>query len=134
MRDHPVLSFPTVLPEVDPEDLCTDEERAVMAALPRGRDNAEQVPVLAEEVGLTGRRLQAVIAHLLEAHRVPIGTAMSAPYGAYIIIDPDELGETVRLLRCRGLANLQRAACLRAMSLDRYLAEVQTELRMDGAA
>lgn len=112
------------------EPLCDSEEASVAAALPWGRSNAKRIDDIADEIGLPARRVQSIVLHLIHEHFYPIGTAMSMPFGNYLIDDADELAETVALLRVRGISNLSRAAALRKMSLRDYLATVQTELEV----
>lgn len=127
----PQLAFPLAAPRpvLDLGALCDAEEVRVARVLKWGRSSARQVPEIAAAAGTGGRRVQEVIEHLLHAHGWPVGTAMRAPFGNYLIEEPGELAETVALLRMRGLSSLTRAAALRRMSLARYLAEVQTEIR-----
>ena len=125
----PQLAFhlDTVRPLLPLGDL-TEEERAVGRALRWGRAGARQVPDLAQETGIPERRVQEIVRQLLHEHGWPIGTAMSSPFGNYLIDNAAELEATVELLRVRGISNLARAAALRRMSLKRYLATLQTEL------
>lgn len=119
-------------PRLDISSLCDGDERAMAAALCWGRERARQVGEIAREAGVPGRRVQELVAHLLLEHQWPIGTAMSEPFGNYLIDNSRELEETVALLRTRGISSLARAAALRKTSLNRYLDEVQTQLKLDG--
>lgn len=121
------LAFPSTRFTLDPATLQSDEERAVYRALRVGRENARKVPDLAAEAGVSPREFQKVVERLVLERGVPIGTAMSRPFGNYLIDTADELAATVDLLRARGIQNLRRAAALKGMSFARYMAEVQTE-------
>lgn len=126
------LDFSLTPPALDIDSLCEGDERAVARALRWGRAHARQVAEIAREAGVPERRAQELVQHLLLDHHWPIGTAMSAPFGNYLIDSAAELEETVALLRTRGISSLARAAALRRQSLQRYLAEVQTALALDG--
>lgn len=125
------LHLEATRPELNLGSLCNGDECEVARALRWGRGNARQVSAVAEATGLRSRRVQEIIEHLVHVHQWPIGTAMSPPFGNYLIDNPEELEETVELLRTRGISSLSRAAALRRMSLRRYLASVQTELPTD---
>jgi hypothetical protein len=111
--------------------MCSDDERTVACVLQWGRGGAMQVTDIARRTGIPSRRVQELIEHLIRAHELPIGTAMRRPFGNYLIDKPQDLEETVALLRTRGISHLARAASLKRMSLKRYLAEVQLELEED---
>ena len=104
------------------------EELAVVKALRWGRLNARQVRDIAAEAGLPARRTQELIRRLIHDHGVPIGTAMEAPHGNFLIDSAAELEATVELLRERGISNLARAAKLKGTALRRYIADVQVSL------
>lgn len=125
------LDFASPHPALDLGSLCDADERAVARALRPGRAQARQVADIAQEAGVPERRAQELMQHLLLDHHWPIGTAMSAPYGNYLIDCPAELEETVALLRMRGISSLVRAAALRKTSLERELADVQAQLRLE---
>jgi hypothetical protein len=104
------------------------DELVIGYALQWGSARAVQVRELAERTGIPARRVQDVVQQLLLRHRWPIGTSMRAPYGNYLIDTADELEATTRLLRDRGISELQRAAALRRMSLQDYVRAIQTDL------
>ncbi len=106
----------------------SEEEKAVARALRWGRANARKVREFAAEAGIPNRRAQQVVQQLLHEHGWPIGTAMEAPHGNYLIDSATELEATVDLLTKRGISSLARAAALKRMSLERYIETVQTEL------
>jgi hypothetical protein len=110
-----------------PDMLCNPEEAAVARALRWGRENARRIDDIAAEAELPARRVQDVIHHLLLEHHMPVGTAMAEPFGNYLIDNDDELAETVRLLRGRGLSNLQRAAALKRMTLRAFVQQLELE-------
>lgn len=126
------LAFPLDVPRpaLDLGSLCDAEEMRVARTLLWGRAHALQVPAIAAAGGVPARRAQEIIEHLLHAHQWPIGTAMSRPFGNYLIDSPADLEETVVLLRTRAISTLARAAALKRMSLARYLAEVQHHLNV----
>lgn len=131
MADQLSLVLASAPPALDIGSLCDAEERAVAQALRWGRAHARRVAEIAADAGVPERRAQEFMQHLLHEHHWPIGTAMAAPFGNYLIDSPAELEETVALLRTRGISSLSRAAALRRMSLKRYLAEVQTALELE---
>lgn len=131
MNLGPLFDVPR--PELDPDGLCDAEDRAVLRALRWGRQQARQIPEIAAEAGVTGRRAQTIIQHLLLDHHVPIGTSMGEPAGNYLIEDEQDLSATVELLRRRGISNLVRAAALKKMTLRRYLETVQHDLLQEGS-
>lgn len=126
-------------PALDLFALCNPEEIAVANQLRTGRARALKVETIAAEASLalgrkiSGRRVQTILLHLIEAHRVPVGTSMREPFGNYLIDDAEDLRQTVELLKVRGIDNLVRAAALRKITLARLLAEVQMELEADAA-
>lgn len=126
------LDFASPQSALDVASLCDDDERAVAQALRWGRARARQVADIARDARVPERRAQELMQHLLLAHHWPIGTAMSRPHGNYLIDSTAELEETVALLRTRGISMLARAAALRHVSLERELAEVQTQINLDG--
>lgn len=126
------LAFDLARPRLDPDSLCDGDEAAVARALRWGRASARQIAEIGAAAGLPGRRVQDVIQHLLLDHQWPIGTAMSAPFGNYLIDSAEELEQTVALLRVRGISNLARAAALQRMTLAQYIRAVQTELQLKG--
>lgn len=129
------LAFPLELPRpaLGLAAMCSDEERLVASLLRWGREGAMQISEISELAGIPARRVQELIEHLIHEHQVPVGTAMSRPFGNYLIDDPEDLAATDALLRMRGISNLKRAAALRQMSFRRYLAEVQLELDQGGS-
>jgi DNA-binding phage protein len=129
--DSPQLGFALLTGPTRPElplARLSDEEQAVALALRWGRANARKVREIAAEAGLGSRRAQEIVQRLLHDHGWPIGTAMEAPHGNYLIDNPEELQSTVLLLRARGISNLARAAALQRMTLRRFLAAVQQDL------
>lgn len=104
------------------------EELAVARVLRWGRARAIQIPELAAAADLPPRRTQEVVQRLILRHHWPIGTAMAAPFGNYLIDSAAELEETIKLLRERGISSLVRAAALNRSSLQEYLAHLQYQL------
>lgn len=126
------LFLETSRPQLDPRQLCSDEERAVAAALQWGRAGARQVGAIAAEADVPARKTQTLIEHLILDHRWPIGTSMGQPAGNYLIDTAEDLEATVALLRTRGISTLQRAAALKRMTLEEFLRHVQTTLDLGG--
>ncbi|HEX8276066.1 MAG TPA: hypothetical protein VF615_25740 [Longimicrobiaceae bacterium] len=131
MDSQLALYLDTTRPQLYPADLCSDEERAVAAALRWGSAAARQVPEIAAAAGLPARRVQTIIKHLVDDHGWPVGTSMSAPFGNYLIDSAAELDQTVELLRTRGISILARAAALNRTSLRRFLEKVQADLDLE---
>lgn len=125
------FEFPSTPFDLDPTKLCDDAERAVYAALRRGRANARSVPTLAADTGLSTREVQSIVKHLILGHGVPVGTSMGKPYGNFIIDDPEDLKQTTDLLRTRAVHQLMRVAALQKMTHRRLLEEIQTELEAE---
>lgn len=125
------LSFPTGSPIHPLPFTATVEERAVFYALRLGAAHARQIRDLADETGIPGRQVQAIVERLILEYQVPVGTSMRRPYGNYLIDQPEDLKATVELLRVRGISNLVRAAALKRMTLRQYLQEVQAELELE---
>lgn len=128
--DQLALAFDQPRPALDLSSLCDESEAAVARALRWGRARARQVGEIAAEAGLPERQTQEVIQHLLFDHQLPIGTSMAEPFGNYLIDSAEELEQTVRLLRTRGITSLARAAALKRMTLEQYLRLVQGELAL----
>ncbi len=115
-------------PDLDPSSLCDDEERAVLATLRWGKEHARQIPDIAREAGVTSRKAQKIVQHLLLEHHIPVGTSMGDPAGNYLIESAEDLDHTVLLLRARGISNLVRAAALKKTTVRQYLEMVQADL------
>lgn len=130
MELQTTLSFPAGNPVPPLPFEASGEERLVYEALRTGAENARQIKTLAEETGIPGRQVQAIVETLILEYQVPIGTSMRPPYGNYLIDSAAELEATVELLRVRGISNLVRAAALKKMTLAMYLEEVQVELEL----
>lgn len=125
------IEFPSLRFRVDPDDLADERERAVLAALKYGRENARRIPELAAATGLRGREVQSVIERLVFDRGVAVGTSMGKPPGAYLIDSPEDLDATAALLMSRAIHGLRRVAALKKITHRRLLAEIQTELLDD---
>ena len=91
----------------------TDEEREVLRSLKAGRDKAQAVAAVAQFVGVTPRRLQEIVRHLINEHGEPIGSATSRPTGYYFINDAKEIEDVCQALRHRAICILHRVAKLK---------------------
>lgn len=129
MRDPQFALFlEATRPVLSLDALCSDEERAVARALRWGRAGARQVPVIAGEAGLATRKTQELVKHLVECHHWPIGTAMSRPFGNYLIEDAQDLENTAAVLKAHAISTLCRLAVLKKITLQRAIALLQSEL------
>lgn len=94
----------------------------------QGKAQAIRVDVLAAIVRMPNVKVREIVRALIVDHMLPIGSSVAPPAGYYWMTDPEEIEENYRKLRHRGIAILQRAACLRRIRLRQLLAELQTEL------
>ena len=128
------ISRPAAPLDVIHGDGMTMDEAAVLRVLRGhvGREAAIQVEAIAAETGVSGRKVQQIVRHLIEHHGQLIGTASSAPYGNYIMSDPDEIDEVVRSLRHRGIAVLVRASIISKTSVETVFGQARLELAASG--
>jgi len=94
----------------------------------QGKAQAIRVDVLAAIVKMPSVKVRETVRELIVTHGIPIGSSVAQPSGYYWIVDREETEENYQKLRHRGIAILQRAACLRRMRLRELLRELQTEL------
>lgn len=108
----------------------TAAERSVWFVI-RNHEGAARA-IKAEDVstlsGLSVRNVQRAIHELIHRHRKPIGGSMSAPYGYYLAVTPEERAEAARLYRDRAKGMLATAAVSEGISAEEYLRRYQTEL------
>ncbi len=130
-RGVPVLTpAPASLPDL------TNEERAVYGELyrrGRGRANAIGLDVLAALAGIGERVVQHVIAHLIERHQLPIGSAVKRPMGYFLIETEDERAEALAQLAHRLTALARRIAALKASTTPIVLKQMAIELEAEAA-
>lgn len=117
------------------EDLSPDE-RAVRAVLERhrGRARAIGLDVIAGIVGVSERTVQEVVAHLIERHHCPIGSAVKRPMGYFLIENDDELAESVSQLVHRLTALARRIAALKQSTTPIVLKQMALDLESEEAA
>jgi hypothetical protein len=108
----------------------SSEEFEVKRVLSRhqGKAQAIRVDVLAAIVRMPNVKVRETVRGLIVTHGVPIGSSVTAPAGYYWIVDREETEENYQRLRHRGIAVLQRAACLRKIGMRELLRELQTEI------
>jgi hypothetical protein len=106
------------------------EERAVWAELRRhaGRPEAIGLDVLAGISGVAERTVQDVVAHLIERHGFPIGSAVTKPMGYFVIQTEAELSEAVGQLAARLSALARRIAALKKSTTPLVLNQLAIEL------
>lgn len=94
----------------------------------KGRANAISVGAIATHTGIGERTVRSIVKHLIEDHRVRIGSALGRPSGYYIIETLEETEQNERTLRSLAISTLRHAAVLRQVSLSDYLSGIQGEL------
>lgn len=115
-----------------PIELSADEERVLdVLRLHRGRAAAIHKEALAEAVGLEVRRVRIVIAHLIERHNQPIGSASQVPAGYFLIETAQEAEQAAQELKARIIQLAKRLAKLKrntpADCLDQLRIDLVTE-------
>lgn len=86
----------------------TKDERAVLALIQRGRENAISMSALAEAVEISTRELQDVIKHLIEDHGVLIASATGRFHGYFYPASEAEYKAAVDQLRHRIISLARR--------------------------
>lgn len=95
-------------------ELSADEARVLdVMQRHRGRPSAIHKEALAEAVGLEVRRLRVVIAHLIERHSQPIGSASQSPAGYFLIQTAQEAEQAAQELQARIIQLAKRLAKLK---------------------
>lgn len=123
-------------PHINIAELCDDpDERAVARRLNLcdGAENAIKVRDLAALTGVSSRKVQSIVHHLIHSHGIPVGTSMREPYGNFLAITSKERQDVIDLHRRRGLAELGTAAALEGIDEAEYLRRLQTELEVEPA-
>jgi len=107
------------------------DELAVLHILEshRGRARAIGLPALAQATDLHWRTVQEVIAHLIEYHQQPIGSATGKPAGYFLITTEEEQAQAEAQLRHRMLALAKRLAHLKKNAPADILDQLRLELR-----
>ncbi len=83
----------------------------------QGRENAVSMHLIADELGISSRDVQALVKFLVEERSWPIGTATSRPFGYYVIRNERELEENYQHFIRRGVSNLKHARAYRNSSV-----------------
>ena len=111
-------------------DQLLDEERRIMALIRAGRSNARQAREISELTGLRDVEVRALIAHLINIHKVLIVSATSKPAGYYFPVNEDEsdagaeqLVHRIRALAIR-LKNVKRQTYEKIFGQTNYLDEL----------
>lgn len=115
-------------------DLSPDE-RAVWSVLARHRGRRQTIGLdeLALAAQVPERVVQRVIAHLIELHCLPIGSAVTKPMGYFIIETEDELAESVSQLLHRLTALARRIAALKKSTTPVVLHQLALRIEEDAA-
>jgi len=110
--------------------ILTAEARAVLSTVQRhrGRGRAVGLEVVAGLTGLSERNVQEIIAHLIEHHGYPIGSAVKKPMGYFLIETQDELDESVSQLLHRLTALARRIAALKHSTTPLVLQQLALDL------
>lgn len=108
----------------------TADERIVLAELQRhrGRDRAIGLDTLAIQTSLSERHVQQVVAMLIEAHGLPIGSAVKKPMGYFLIETDAELAESLSQLVHRITALARRIAGLKRSTTPIVLRQLALEM------
>lgn len=97
----------------------------------RGRTAAIHKEALAETVGMEVRQVRVVIAHLIERHNQPIGSASQSPAGYFLIETAQEAEQAAQELQARIIQLAKRLAKLKqntpADCLDQLRIDLVTE-------
>lgn len=108
----------------------TEDERAVLYVLGyhRGRASAIGLDSVAGIAGISERTAQHVIAHLIEDHGQPIGSAVKKPMGYFLIETEEELAESLSQLVHRITALARRCAALKQSTTPLILKQLALEI------
>jgi hypothetical protein len=93
----------------------------------RGRTSAISMHRIAEVTGLQTRLIQAIVKFLVEERHMPIGTAMSKPFGYFILETDDERRRVRDHFVRRAVSNLEHA---RAYDSDSIVAPILGQLEL----
>lgn len=112
------------------EPALSPDERAVLDVLTRHRGRAAAVglELVAGMAGLSVRNVQDIVAHLIERHGFPIGSAVKKPMGYFVIETQDELAESLSQLVHRLTALARRIAALKRVTTPIVLQQLAIEM------
>ncbi len=96
-----------------------------------GRPQAISLQDLAAAVDLSPREVQHVIKHLIELHRLPIGSATSAPHGYYWITGLQDQERAEKQLAHRIISTARRLARLKQNTPDEVLGQLALDVQRD---
>jgi len=99
-----------------------------------GRKAALSMAAVAEHAGCDTRTVQTLIAHLIEAHRCPIGSSTGAPHGYYWIVDTEDLARAKTQLIHRIIETARRLRALDKNALADVMGQIKMELSVTEAA
>ena len=110
--------------------VLSPDERAVLAVLRRHRGRAQAIglEVVAGISGVSERTVQDIVAHLIERHQIPIGSAVKHPMGYFLIENENELAESLSQLVHRITALARRIAALKQSTTPIVLQQLALEI------
>jgi hypothetical protein len=82
-----------------------------------GRENALSMHAIASATGVRPRDVQAIVKFLVEERSVAIGSAVSEPFGYYMIRSEQELRLNFQHFVRRGVSNLKHARAYNKASI-----------------
>ena len=97
----------------------------------QGKDKAITVAELQRIVMASTRKIRAVIATLVTAHRAPIASTVHPPYGFYLITSEAEARECLQQYWSRVREVSRRARILNEVVKERFGIDVQQEFHFD---
>lgn len=108
----------------------TPEESLVWSIIHthRGRGAVISAEQLAEQTGLSSRTVRLHISTLVETYGLPIGSAVKAPTGYFVICNEEDFNESVGQLAHRITALAKRIAALKKSTLPVVLNQLAMEL------
>jgi hypothetical protein len=106
------------------------DERAVLDVLVRyrGRQEAVGLEIVAGIAGISERKVQEIVVHLIERHGWPIGSAVKSPMGYFLIENEEELAESLSQLVHRLTALARRIAALKHSTLPIVLHQLALDI------
>ncbi len=110
----------------------TREEQVIVNCLWPGRMRAVSASRISASTGINERRIRQVVRHLIDHHRLCIGSATDDPAGFFMLTDPGELADAIGALRHRGIMILVRAAKLSGNSIEEIFRQGRLELEVCG--
>lgn len=112
------------------------DERSVLRVLRhhQGRASAVGLMELSRLTGVPTRHVQDVVAHLVERHGVPIGSAVKKPMGYFLIESQADREESLAQLMHRIRALAKRIAALQRSTTPIVLQQLAMDLEANGEA